>query len=74
MFGIAISGALGNSHAASDTGRNSLEWDYWNMLFCLFWDKKNLIHWSQHMKTIDRRENSEVDIKIISTAEREQPD
>ena len=24
MFGIAISGALGNSHATSDIGRNSL--------------------------------------------------
>jgi len=36
--------------------------------------KKNLINWSQHMKIIDRRQNAEVDVKVISTAEREQPD
>jgi hypothetical protein len=34
--------------------------------------KKNLINWSQHMKITDRRENAEVDVRIISTAERGQ--
>jgi len=40
MFGIAISGALGNSHATSDIERYSLVWDYWNIPFCLFWGQE----------------------------------